>query len=45
MNSLFLQIIPSRMDLVCYHKDLEPFMARGRVLREEKIETRGLCYP
>jgi hypothetical protein len=20
-------------------------MARGRALREEKIETRGLCYP
>jgi hypothetical protein len=29
----------------CYHKDLEPFMARGRALRGKKIETRGLCYP
>jgi hypothetical protein len=28
----------------CYHKDLEPFMARGRALREEK-KSKSLCYP
>jgi hypothetical protein len=29
----------------CYHKDLEPFMARGRVLREEKKSKQEVFYP
>jgi hypothetical protein len=37
MNSLFADN-PKQdgFSAACYHKDLEPFMARGRVLREEK---------
>ena len=39
MNSSALPPIPAKatFEVDCYHKDLEPFMARGRELNEQKV--------
>lgn len=38
MNCLALYVVREEFHVACYHKGLEPFMARGRELREQGVK-------